>query len=100
MKNKDCVCGGTYELKKNNVSEEGIAYEAYKCNSCSEVILDMGQARVFYKALEKIYSVKLSKWGESLAVRIPASVVRSLHLKPRQTARIIQEKNSFKVVPA
>lgn len=100
MKNKECVCGGTYELKKDNISEEGVVYEGYKCNSCSDVILDMEQARVFYKALEKIYSVKLSKWGESLAVRIPAAVARSLRLKPRQKARIIQEEKYFKVVPA
>lgn len=99
MKNKDCVCGGTYELK-DNVSEEGVVYEGYKCNSCGEVVLDMGQARTFYKALEKIYSVKLSKWGESLALRIPAAVARSLKLKPRQKARIVQEDKYFKVVPA
>ncbi len=99
MKNKNCVCGGTYELK-NDISEEGVEYEGYKCNSCGDIILDMDQARVFYKALEKIYNVKLSKWGESLALRIPAGIARSLHLKPRQKARIIPEKNYFKVIPA
>ncbi len=99
MKNTNCSCGGVYELRENT-SPEGIKYDGFKCNSCGEVILDMSQARMFYKALEKIYSVKLSKWGESLAVRIPAGVARSLHLKPRQSARIIPEKNYFKVIPA
>ncbi len=99
MKNLNCDCGGTYELKRN-LSPEGIEYAGFKCNKCDEVLLDMDQARVFYKELEKIYSVKLSKWGESLAVRIPASVVKSLHLKPKQNARIIQEKNAFRVVPS
>ena len=98
MKNTSCVCGGTYELKENT-SEEGVVYDGFKCNSCGDVILDMEQARVFYKALEKIYNVSLSKWGESLALRIPASIARSLHLKPRQKARIIPDKNSFRVVP-
>lgn len=98
MKNRNCKCSGMYELKTNK-SPEGIEYTGFKCNKCGEVLLNFGQARVFYKALEQIYSVKLSKWGESLAVRIPASVVRSLHLKEKQTMQIIAEKNAFRVVP-
>ncbi len=98
MKNLDCECGGQFG-RVSAISEEGAHYEAYRCNKCSEELLDMQQAEKFYHQLEKIYSVKLSKWGESLALRIPASVARSLHLKPRQKARIIQEDTFFKVVP-
>ncbi len=98
MKNVNCNCGGKYVVAKAT-SEEGVEYEAYRCDKCSDELLDMQQAEKFYRQLEKIYHVSLSKWGESLALRIPASIARSLHLKPKQKARIIPDKNSFRVVP-
>ncbi|MDP3741840.1 MAG: AbrB/MazE/SpoVT family DNA-binding domain-containing protein [Candidatus Micrarchaeota archaeon] len=93
-----CTCGSVFE-KVRLVAPEGFEYEAFKCPKCGEELLNMIQAEFFAKTLEKIYNVSLSKWGESLALRIPASIARSLHLKPKQKARIIPDKNSFRVVP-
>ncbi len=93
-----CSCGGERAVI-TKVSEEGVAYDALQCDTCGETVLSLDQARHLAKALEKIYNVSLSTWGESLALRIPASIARSLHLKPKQKARIIPDKNSFRVVP-
>ncbi len=97
--NTNCKCGGKYELF-HGVTEEGVHYESYKCNKCSDEILNWGQAEALAMAMEKIYSTTVSKWGEALAIRIPAEVVKNLHLKAKQKARIIPEKKAFRVVPA
>ncbi len=47
----------------------------------------------------KTWIVTFSTWGQSLAVRIPKGIAKALHLKPKEKARIIQEKDGFRIVP-
>jgi antitoxin MazE len=43
--------------------------------------------------------MKISKWGNSLAIRIPAEVVQKLGLRPDEEAIVnVTGKNSFEVV--
>ena len=78
---------------------KGIVYEAYQCEKCNEVVLDMGQAEAYMKAAEKAKEVTFSTWGQSLAVRIPKDLVQALHLKPKDKAKIIAEKDGFRILP-
>ncbi len=95
---KKCVdCGGKLELVKG--AYKGIAYSAYRCTSCGEEIMDMEQADSFMKSAEKARQVTFSKWGQSLAVRIPAQVARRLGIKNKQTGKLFYEKNGFRIVP-
>ncbi len=45
------------------------------------------------------WEVTFSQWGQSLAVRIPKELAKALKLKPEEKARIIQEKDGFRIVP-
>lgn len=97
MKPKECFCGSS--MKKIRKTYRGVSYEAYHCDACGETVLDMNQARSFMAAAEKTREVTVSKWGQSLAIRIPKTIAEAFKLRQDAKARIIQEKDGFKIVP-
>lgn len=95
---KDCfVCGGELELFQG--VRKGVAFQAYRCKQCGELTFDMQQAENYLKAAEKAKEVTVSKWGESLAIRIPKAFAEMLKLKENDKAKIIKEKDGFRIVP-
>mgnify|MGYP001595307043 FL=1 len=79
---------------------EGIRYKYYKCGKCGEEILTMDQLHEVsekYRILKK-YSVKVSRWGQSLGVRIPKELAKKYHLKADEEIIIIPEKEGMKIV--
>ena len=83
------------------IEQDGISFRAHKCNKCGEEILDMDQLKNLadkYKKLRDAKSVKFSKWGNSLAVRIPKELTEKLALSDGKKAYIIEEKNSLKIM--
>ena len=95
---KECfVCSGPLVLFEG--TRKGVSYQAYRCKQCGEVTFDMQQAENYFRASEKAKQVTFSKWGQSLAVRIPKELAKALHLKPKNKARIIVEKDGFRIVP-
>ena len=80
-------------------SYKGVAYAAFKCSSCGEEVLSFGEAMAFMKAAEQARQVTFAKWGQSLAVRIPAEVARHLGIKSKQRGKLFYEKNGFRIVP-
>ncbi|OIO26235.1 hypothetical protein AUJ14_02450 [Candidatus Micrarchaeota archaeon CG1_02_55_22] len=95
-----CNCGGEFKPTTRK-TEEGIAYEALACNRCKEELLTMKQAKKLAKALENVYHTTVAKWGKSIAIRVPASVVRKQHLKAGQKAQVIPDEDNkgFRVQP-
>ena len=90
--------GGMKEFEAK--TPEGIGYKYYKCEKCGEEILTMDQLHEVsekYRILKK-YSVKVSKWGQSLGVRIPKDLVKKYHLKADEEIIIIPEKEGMKIV--
>jgi len=47
------------------------------------------------KTWERTFSIR----DKSLAVRIPKELAKALHLKPKDKAKIIAEKDGFRIVP-
>ncbi len=96
-----CNCGGTFR-KVVGKTEEGIVYEAFRCSKCGEEILNMAQAEKLARALERIYSTTVAKWGKAIAIRVPAKVARQQRLKIGQKAHVIPDAHGrgFKVIPA
>ena len=46
---------------------------------------------------EKIYNAKISRWGLSLGVRIPAEIVKKINFTNKEEIIIIPLKNGFQV---
>lgn len=97
MKKKCFDCSGDMQIIQGE--RKGIAYQAFRCTQCSEVVFDMQQAAAYLKAAEKAKEVTVSKWGESLAIRIPKEWAKALHIKANEKARIIQDKDGFRIIP-
>lgn len=81
--------------------EDNIEFEAYRCTSCGEELLNMDQLGVLaekYRALRKAKEVKFQKWGNSLAVRIPKKIADELHLAPEKIGLLVKEKTGLKIL--
>jgi len=81
---------------------DGVAYNYYKCEKCGEEILDMEQLHAVadkYRAMKK-YHVKLTKWGESIGLRIPKEVADKYNFKFDEEVTIIPEEKGIKIIPA
>lgn len=96
---KKCFDCGKEMKPFEGTDEEGVAYSAWKCEKCGQEILDIKQAKKYAKELQNAKQDTFSSWGKAIALRVPAGVARRLGIKPHQKARLIQEKNSFKVIP-
>lgn len=78
---------------------KGVRYSALRCGRCGEELMTMAQAKSFMQAAEKAKRVTFSKWGEALAVRIPAEAVRQYRLRAREKGSFVFEKDGFKILP-
>lgn len=90
-------CG--WKMRAVTGRHNNIAFSAFKCAGCGEEIMDMQQAMAYMQAAEKARSVTFSKWGESLAVRIPAEIAKLFRIRRRQAGKIVVEDDGFKIVP-
>lgn len=97
-------CSECDRKMKEMISEtpEGIKYSYYKCEECGEEILDMKQLHNVaekYRQLKR-YHAKLSKWGQSLGLRIPKELTKKYKFKLHKEVTIIPEDEGIKVIPA
>jgi len=102
MKKVKCpLCRGTMEKIKDRMPEDNVEFEAYRCKSCGEELMNMGQMGVLaakYRALRKAKESKFQKWGNSLAVRIPKQIADDLHIVPEKSCLILKEKGALKIL--
>lgn len=92
-------CEGKMAEKKDK-TPEGVEYKYFECNKCGEEIVDIKQLHEVaqtYREMKK-YTAKISKWGESLAMRIPKELVKKYSLKQNEEVTLVPEKNAIKVV--
>ena len=103
MKMKCPVCGKG-ELKKGKIKEEMFGvylgeFPAEICNKCNESFTDEKTTRLIEDAAKKkgIWGLgkktKITKTGNSLAVRIPQEIAKFLNLKDGKEAYIHPEGN-------
>lgn len=94
---------GRMEKVKDVIEEDGMPFEAFKCNSCGEEIMDMQQLKVLankYRKLRKAKEVVFAKWGNSLAVRIPKEVAEEYRIKSGRQALLTTSREVIKIIPA
>jgi hypothetical protein len=94
-------CGkcGKKVTKKTGFTPEGFEYDYFSCE-CGEEIVDMKQLHEVaqkYREMKK-YHAKISKWGESLGIRIPKELTKKYNLKQNSEITLIPEKKSIKLV--
>ncbi len=80
---------------------EGIKYKYLKCEKCGEEILNMQQLHNVaekYRELKR-YHAKMSKWGQSLGVRIPKDLVKKYKFKHEKEVTILPEREGIKIIP-
>ncbi|SRR3989344_1401058 len=87
---------------QDKIEQDGIAFEAYKCQSCGEEIMNMDQLKelsVKYRKLKVSKEITFAKWGNSIALRIPKEIVNEYHIKSGKRALLSQEDNAIRITP-
>ncbi|MFH0955262.1 MAG: AbrB/MazE/SpoVT family DNA-binding domain-containing protein [Candidatus Micrarchaeota archaeon] len=87
-------------VTKEDQMKDGLPYEYWKCPNCGDEIVDMKQLHEVaekYRNLKQ-YTVMVSKWGDSDAIRIPRELSKQYRLKSKKTVRLIPEKTGIKIV--
>lgn len=91
------------EKVKDIMKQDNIDFEAFKCLSCGEEILDMKQLKILagkYRKLRKIKEVTFAKWGNSIAIRIPSNIVEEYKITSGKHAIMTTDKEGIKIMPA
>jgi len=94
---------GKMERIKDVIWEDGVEFEAFRCNLCGEEIMDMKQLQVLatkYRKLRKAKEIKFAKWGNSIAVRIPSDIISEYHIKAGKQGILTKDKDGIKIIPA
>ena len=94
-------CRGKAEVIQGDL--HGIRYDLYRCTKCGEEFLDMKQLKALgekHKKVADAYHAKVSRWGNSIAARIPSDLVREFGLKPGRRIHFLKEKDGIKIIPA
>ena len=84
-----------------DLDPNGVAYSYYKCLKCDDSFLDMNQLHQTAERYRQIkrHQAKISKWGFSLAFRIPKQIAKKYNFKDKENVCIIEEKEGIRIVP-
>lgn len=88
---------------KDVIEEDRVPFEAYSCLKCGKELMNMRQLGAVakkYRALRRAKEIKFAKWGNSIAVRIPSSMVKEFHIVAGKSALMVKEKEGLKIIPA
>jgi len=93
---------GSMEKKKEIIKQDGIEFEAYKCTKCGEEIMTMPQLKVLagkYRKLRNAKDIIFSKWGNSIAVRIPSDIADEYNISAGTHGTLTRDKEGIKIIP-
>ena len=97
------ICNkGIMEKVNDNMEQDGIDFEAFKCKACGEEIMDMKQLKVLankYRTLRKAKEITFSKWGNSIAVRIPSDLVAEYKISSGKQAILTSDRKGIRIIP-
>lgn len=96
------ICKGKMEKIKDTIKEDNVEFEAFRCSSCGEEIMDMIQLKSLagkYRRLRKAKDIVFAKWGNSIAVRIPNDIVEEFNIQSGKEGILIKEKEGIRIVP-
>lgn len=86
----------------DKIEQDNIPFEGYKCPKCGEELMDMKQLSVLaekYRKWRKAKEIEFSKWGNSIAVRIPSKMAKELSIKPGSQGIIRKGSQGIVITP-
>ena len=86
--------------QRKDETPEGVPYNYFKCGKCGEEVVSRRQLHAVaneYRLL-KAYTAKISRWGDSLAMRIPKALVKRYGLEQNQEVTLRPEKKAIKIL--
>ncbi|PIU21070.1 MAG: hypothetical protein COT15_04215 [Candidatus Diapherotrites archaeon CG08_land_8_20_14_0_20_34_12] len=96
----DCVrCKIKMQVKADTMPN-GVTFNYHYCPKCGEELVDMGQLHELSRKYEamKRYQTKVSKWGESLAIRIPKELTKKYKIKANDEIQLVPDKDAIRLV--
>ena len=96
----NCAKCNVKMIEKEEINPHGVSYKYFQCPKGGEELLNMQQLHEVaekYREMKR-YKAKLSKWGSSIAVRIPKELLKEFHLKANEIVSLIPEKNAIKIM--
>lgn len=97
------ICNkGEMEKIKDVIKQDGVEFEAFRCKSCGEEIMNMKQLKVLaqkYRKLRKAKDITFAKWGNSIAIRIPRDVVDEYHITSGKHGVLTKDKDGIRIIP-
>src|SRR3989338_3539971 len=101
MTMKCLKCGIEMLEKRQQIGKEHFEHRYWHCPKCKEELIDMEQLHEVAekeRALRRAEKAKFSKWGNSVALRIPKALAKAFKIAPGKTALLMKEKNAIKLV--
>lgn len=92
------ICKG--KMKLINDEMDNVTFEAFRCISCGEELLNSSQLRSLagkYRKLRKAREVTFAQWGNSIAVRIPKDIADKLNIKPGSHGLLTEKKKEIQI---
>jgi DNA-directed RNA polymerase subunit RPC12/RpoP len=96
----NCPKCRTKMVEQKDDTPEGIEYKYYKCEQCGEEIVDLKQLHEVAQSYHEMkrYTAKVSRWGESLAIRIPKELTEKYGMRQNEEVTLVSEKRAIKIV--
>jgi len=96
------MCKGKMEITKDIIKQDKIEFEAFRCMSCGEELLDSKQLKNLaakYRKLRAAKEIVFSQWGNSIAVRIPKDIAEEYHITSGTHGLLTKDKDGIKIIP-
>ncbi len=96
------ICKGKMEKVKDLIKEDKVEFEAFKCVSCGEEIMNMSQLKNLaqkYRKMRQAKEITFAKWGNSIAVRIPSDIAEEYNITSGKQGILTKDKQGIKIIP-
>jgi hypothetical protein len=100
-KSKTCSECGQPMIKLTGNTQDGFDYVFFRCSGCGEEMANTDQLHEIAGRSRglKTYNAKITKWGQSLGLRIPKELAIKHSITHNEEVTIVPEENGFRIVP-
>lgn len=101
-KTKSCHECGQPMIELKGSTSDGLDYVFFRCSGCGVEMASTDQLRRVAEQSRalKTYNAKITKWGQSLGIRIPKELVTTHKITYNEEVTIVPEEGGFKVLPS
>lgn len=95
-------CKIEMKVVKDEFGDYEIDCELHRCPKCRQEFMDMkqlGRLAKKQKNLMRSQEIVFSKWGNSIAVRIPKYFIREFKIKSGRHGILMKDRKGMKIIP-